>query len=202
MAAHRYPIRKVKYEALSKKELATAIEMDLEGESTDEEYKEYEKRMKDDRKLNDFLGEDDENDTEFIPSKSSRPDLNDCSDSETSSDAEEGNFDSKKRKRKYQKKPSKVKFLKFAKNSFHPKKNPEFIYCSGSETEERNFDKKKRKKYQSKIVNSKSDSNMNSFHNEISKCNEEKDMFDDDSEMPNIEEISAVSNEASTSQNL
>ena len=59
---------------------------------------------------------------------------------------------------------------------------------------------KKRKKYQSK--NSKSDSNMNSFHNEISKCNEEKDMFDDDSEMPNIEEISAVSNETSTSQNL
>ena len=63
---------------------------------TDEEYKEYEKRMKDDRKLNDFLGEDDGNGTEFIPSKTSRPDLNDCSDSETSSDAEEGNFDSKK----------------------------------------------------------------------------------------------------------
>ena len=39
MAAHRYPIRKGKYEALSKKELATAIEIDLDGESTDEEYK-------------------------------------------------------------------------------------------------------------------------------------------------------------------
>ena len=96
MAAHRYPIRKGKYEALSKKELARAVEIDNEEVSTDEEYKEYEKRMKDDRKLNDFLGEDDGNGTEFIPSKTSRPDLNDCSDSETSSDAEEGNFDSKK----------------------------------------------------------------------------------------------------------
>ena len=69
MAAHRYPIRKGKYEALSKKELARAVEIDNEEVSTDEEYKEYEKRMKDDRKLNDFLGEDDGNDTEFIPSK-------------------------------------------------------------------------------------------------------------------------------------
>ena len=93
MATHRYPIRKGKYEALSKKELAMAIEKNLEGESTDEEYKEYEKRMKDDQKLNEFLGEDDGTDTEFIPSKTSRPDLNNCSDSETSSDAEEGNFD-------------------------------------------------------------------------------------------------------------
>ena len=58
MATHRYPIRKGKYEALSKKELARAIEIENEEVSTDEEYKKYEKRMKDDRKLNDFLGED------------------------------------------------------------------------------------------------------------------------------------------------
>ena len=44
MAAHRYPIRKGKYEALSKKELARAVEIDNEEVSTDEEYKEYEKR--------------------------------------------------------------------------------------------------------------------------------------------------------------
>ena len=197
MAAHRYPIRKGKYEALSKKELAMAIEIDNADESTDEEYKEFEKRLKEDQKMDEFLGEDDGIDKEFIPSKNSNhPDLDDCSDSETSSDAEEGNFDIKKRRKKYQKKPSKVKFLKSAKNS---EKNPELIYCSGSDAEERNLNK-----YQSKIRYSKSASTMNSFHNEkasISKSIEEQDMFDDDSDTPNIEEISATTSQNSKTYN-
>ena len=80
------------------------IAEDLADESTDEEFSKHEKNIRE-RKYDEWLGEESGSDKEFVPSK--YPSLIYPSGSET-----EDKKSNNKRKKKFQKKPEKNKFLK------------------------------------------------------------------------------------------